>query len=230
MTAEQQNKLAMYLTVKGTCDPAQAIWSALPAFATNYTLFKGKAALIQQLAAAQAADLTGASRNKAGIQEILADSTLLVAGALTAYATVQNDQTLQARVDFTRRQFLKQRDVEMAGTAGMVHAEATSRLAALADYGLTTPLLEAFEEDIDTYSAIAEAPRTGIAGRKTITSQLAQEFSRSDILLRDILDRLILQFKAAHPAFVSDYSNARIIVDRPGGYADEEPAPATPQP
>jgi hypothetical protein len=228
MNADQQNKLAMYLAVKAICDAAQAIWTPLAAFATHYTAFLAKTGLIQQLAAAQAADRTGAARDKAGIQETLADAVLTIGGALTAYATVKGDQTLKEKVDLSRYAFLRQRDVEMAGTADLIHSEASSRLALLAPYGVTQLLLDDLDDKIDAYSAIAEAPRAGIAGRKTLTTQLEQEFRKADVILRDILDRLALQFKTTAPTFHSDYTNARIIIDRPGGLPDPQPAPPNP--
>lgn len=230
MNAPQENKLSMYLTVKTVCDGAAAVWTPIPAFATNYATFIAQVRLIQQLAAAQASDRSGATRNKSDITETLADSVLAVAGALTAFATVQNDETLKSRVDFPRSSFLGLRDVEMAGTAELVLAEATSRLPLLADYGLTAAKLATFEDQIDAYAAIAEAPRSGIAGRKTITAQIAEEFQKADAVLKDVLDRLLQQFKTSNPSFYNDYTNARTIVDRPGGLGSEEVPANTPAP
>ncbi len=228
MNAIQENKLAMYLAVKTVCDANTAVWTPLAAFATNYAAWLAKVDLIRQLAAAQVADLTGAARDKAGIQQTLADATLVIAGALSAYAAVTTDQTLKAKIGFSRSTFLKQRDVEMTGTAELVHTEATARLAALADYGITTAKLDAFADQIDTYAAIAEAPRAGIAGRKTLTGQIVEEFRKADLILNDILDPLLQGFKTTHATFYSDYTNARIIIDRPGGLPAPAPQPPAP--
>ncbi|HEY5892179.1 MAG TPA: hypothetical protein VIT91_03015 [Chthoniobacterales bacterium] len=102
-------------------------------------------------------------------------------------------------MNFSRSTFLNQRDVEMEGAAERIHSEATTRLASLADYGVTAAALEELEDDIDAYAAIAESPRIGIAGRKTITNQLAEEFRKAESILKDILDRLALQFKTTNP-------------------------------
>lgn len=100
---------------------------------------------------------------------------------------------------------------------------------ALADYGLNAAKLSAFENRIDTYASIAEAPRSSIAARKTLTAQIAEEVEKTDDLLKSVLDRLLQQFKTTHPNFFRDYFNARIIVDRPGGLsAAEVPAPTPP--
>lgn len=232
MNAPQENKLSMYLTVKAVCAPApiQTIWSPLTAFADNYAAFLLKIGLIQQLAAAQTADRTGASRDKAGIMESLADALMAVAGALTAYATVGNDQTLAAKVDFSRSTFLRLRDSEISGTAKMIHTEATGRLAALAPYGVTAPMLDGLQDEIDTYEIIVEAPRASVVGRKTVTTQIAEEFRKTDLLLENVLDRLMQQFKTTQPGFYRDYFNARIIIDRPGGLGREEQPPQPPTP
>ena len=42
------------------------------------------------------------------------------------------------------------------------------------------------------------------------------------------MDPLIPKFAAASPAFVSDYNNARIIVDSAAGKAKPKPTPPTP--
>lgn len=217
----------MYLTVKSVCDGAAAIWSPLRAFASSYEAFLAQIELLQQYAAAQNADRTGVARNKTGIANVLADGVMAVAGALTAYATLQKDEALKGKVDFSRSSFLALRDVEIAGAAEAVLAEATSRLTALADYGLTAEKLATFDDQIEAYAAISEAPRAAIAGRKTITAQIAEKFEKSDELLKDVLDRLLQQFKASDATFYSDYMNARTIVDRPGGLGgDEEATPA----
>ena len=46
-----------------------------------------------------------------------------------------------------------------------------------------------------------------------MTQELSDEFDAADETLSEILDGLIGQFQAANAKFVSDYNNARIIVD-----------------
>jgi hypothetical protein len=74
---------------------------------------------------------------------------------------------------------------------------------------------------------------TGIAqdkkASKAATQQLSDEFDAADETLSEILDGLIGQFAATNAKFVSDYNNARIIVDTSASHASPTP-PATPHP
>ena len=63
-----------------------------------------------------------------------------------------------------------------------------------------------------------------------MTQALSDEFDAADETLSEILDGLIGQFQASHAKFVSDYNNARTIVDASASHASPNqptPAPAT---
>jgi len=70
------------------------------------------------------------------------------------------------------------------------------------------------------------------AAGATVTKQLSDEFDAADETLSEILDGLIGQFQSTNAKFVSDYNNARIIVDTSASQASSnQPTPAaTPKP
>ncbi len=83
---------------------------------------------------------------------------------------------------------------------------------------------------IDGFKAIVSKPRDNIVAGATVTQELSDEFDAADETLDEILDGLIVQFKDANAKFVSDYNNARIIVDASASHASPNrptPAPAT---
>ena len=52
---------------------------------------------------------------------------------------------------------------------------------------------------------------------------------RADGILNNGLDNLMLRFEETQPDFFRDYTNARIIIDRPGGHGNSNPpTPPTP--
>ena len=83
---------------------------------------------------------------------------------------------------------------------------------------------------IATYNLLISKPRDTRAQGKTITGNLQTEFDAADVDL-GIMDDLTGQITNAK--FVSDYNNARIIVDTSASHASPTPpapSPAPPQP
>jgi hypothetical protein len=64
MTTKQQNKLAMYLVIKGVLDSNNSVWQSLQAFADGYTDFTGHVIQIQTLELSQVTDSTGIAQDK----------------------------------------------------------------------------------------------------------------------------------------------------------------------
>jgi hypothetical protein len=57
-----------------------------------------------------------------------------------------------------------------------------------------------------------------------------REFDAADMVLKDQMDNLVPQFKSANAAFVTDYQNARIIVDAAAGRTSKPTPPTPPSP
>ena len=80
------------------------------------------------------------------------------------------------------------------------------------------------------YNLLISKPRDTRAAGKTVTGNLQTEFDAADVDL-GIMDDLTGQITNA--AFVSNYENARIIVDAAASHASPTPPtppPATPHP
>ena len=101
-----------------------------------------------------------------------------------------------------------------------------------AAYGVTAAKLTALQAAITAFSGIIQKPRQTSASGKTVTQQLSDAFDAADVALNEELDNLVGQFQAANAKFVSDYTNARIIVDAAASHASPTPPtpPATPHP
>jgi len=95
--------------------------------------------------------------------------------------------------------------------------------------------LTALQAAINAFKDIASKPRDNIVTGKTVTQELSDEFDAADVTLSEILDGLVVQFQDTNAKFVSDYQNARIIVDSSASHASPNqptpaPTPATPKP
>ena len=229
MNAKQENKLSMYLAVNAVCDRNKSTWQALQAFGDAYADFGTHVQNIQNIAQSQAADSSGLSADKQQLRGQMADATVEIANAVYAYARKARNNDLAAKVNVNRSGILGGRDTAAADLARSIHAAASANLANLGPYGVTDAKLTALKSAIDAYAGSIARPRDARASSATATSQLASEFDAADTVLGDQMDTLVLQFKSANPAFVTDYSNARVIVESAGkSKATPPPTPAPP--
>jgi hypothetical protein len=107
---------------------------------------------------------------------------------------------------------------------------ANTNLANLANYGVTVAKLTALTNAIAAYNLLISKPRDTRAAGKTVTTNLQAEFDAADEDLT-VMDDLTGQITNA--TFVSNYENARIIVDTTASHASPTPTPpppATPHP
>ena len=231
MTAKQENKLSMFLAVQVVCDRNATIIATLTAFADGYTEFGTHVANISTLAQNQSVNSTGLAADKKQLRKAMAEAAATVALAVHSYAKKAKNNDLATRSNLPASKMTGGRDTQAADIARNIHADATANLANLADYGVTAPTLTALLAKITAYAASLSKPRDAIASGSTATTQLAAEFAAATAALHAQMDPFLPQFATAHPTFVADYKNARIIVDSGGGKAKPTPPPPpTPPP
>ena len=230
MNTKQQNKLAMYLAVKGVLDSNNAVWQSLQAFADGYTDFTSHVARIQTLELSQVTDSTGIAQDKKASKAAMATAAQQISAAVHAYAVKNKNNTLANETDFTVSDLTGERDADAIKDCQNIHDLANTNIASLAAYGITAAKLTALQANIDGFKAIVSKPRDNIVAGATVTQALSDEFDAADETLSEILDGLIVQFQATNAKFVSDYNNARTIVDTSASHASPNqptPAPAT---
>ncbi len=233
MTTKQQNKLAMYLAVKSLLDANNSIWQSLLAFADGYTDFSGHVTQIQTLELSQVTDSTGIAQDKKASKAAMATAAQQISAAVHAYAVKTKNNTLANETHFAVSDLTGERDADAIKDCQNVHDLANTNLASLAAYGITAAKLTALQANIDGFKAIVSKPRDNIVAGATVTQQLSDEFDAADETLSEILDGLIGQFAATNAKFVSDYNNARTIIDASASHASPNqptpaPTPATP--
>ena len=210
MTTKQQNKLAMYLATKSVLDANNAVWQSLQAFADGYTDFTSHVARIQTLELSQVTDSTGIAQDKKASKAAMATAAQTISAAVHAYAVKNKNNTLANETDFTVSDLTGERDADAIKDCQNIHDLANTNIASLG-----------------RFKAIVSKPRDNIVAGATVTQQMSDEFDAADETLAEILDGLIGQFAATNAKFVSDYNNARIIVDTSASHASpNQPPPA----
>ena len=213
MNARQEAKLTMYRATEKHGDDNSTIIAAVPAFQTAFTNFKAKIAAIINTAQLKDTPLTGMVVDKSSFKQTLCEMTANIAGVIFAFASATNNQTLKQEVNFTLYKLLKTRDEQLAPRCQGIHARAIENKDALEDYGITNTKLTALQTAINNYAAETPKPRTALSQRKTLTANLRQLFKDTDAILTEQMDKLVSNFKAANPDFVTAYFSNRQIID-----------------
>ncbi len=228
MNKDQVAEINMFQTTALilTAPANKPITAGLPAFVRAMTGLEGSLNLLSALAQAQGNPLTGIAHDKDRLQLSLVTRTLIVAGAAGAYAFEKANLTLAAKFDVKEGELKNTKDSLLDKVAQGIHDEAEAMITAdpvkTAEYNLTATLLTDLQSAITAYGSTLGTPRAAIASRKAITEAIAAEIDRAKDNLTNVLDRLILQFEAGHPAFVSAYEAARKII-RTGTRTEPKP-------
>ena len=89
MTAGQEDRFSLFLTVEAACQRHQAVWDTdFPAFAQAFAKFQEHVAEIGRLAADQRSAIRGTTRQKVRTRRAMEDRARQLGGALAAWAEV----------------------------------------------------------------------------------------------------------------------------------------------
>ncbi|HRH50388.1 MAG TPA: carboxypeptidase regulatory-like domain-containing protein [Panacibacter sp.] len=220
MNAKLESKLDMYRATQTYCDNNMPIVSTVPAFATAFTAFKANVTAL--IANAQQEDQVtkGITTDKKVSKKTLAQLGADVAAPIFAYASSINDNTLKAQVNFSFSDLFKAKDELLPVRCQNIHDAGTAHLLALADFGITAPLLASLQTTIIAYKLKVPTPRNAAADKITIRLNQKNLFTATDLILKEQMDKTLAGFKAANPDFVNTYKANRVIID-PGKVTTE---------
>jgi hypothetical protein len=159
--------------------------------------------------------LSGASLEKAIALQTLGDLAHEIANAVRACAVASGNPDLLGQVGYGRADWSRGADKVIIGRAQNLHATAFSVLDSLAEYGVTAAKLATLQERIDGFRQVHPAPRQRVATSSAATKEIRDLLTEAGVLLKERIDRLMVQFKAAAPEFYNAYSTARAVVGPP---------------
>ena len=230
MTDKQENKRSMYLAVKETVDNFNTAWAGLPAFVTAYGLYTTRLTELNDVRLQQEKATEGVTKDKAEAKEDAIAKAIVVSSAVSAFASVTENETLRGIVDYSQTDMDRSRDTLLIDILRVIYNAANDNAAALVDYGIAATDFGEFEGLIDTYESVVQSPRTAIGEGAAATEYLVEVIAAIDNILKNQMDKLVEVLKNAEGEFYAKYEKARIIVDlRSGGPADTDPdaPPAT---
>lgn len=223
----------MLTSVSGVIAKHNGTWKDHGAFAEGVTEFTDTFPDIEEQTQTILGS-TGAGEAKKMAVEVLNIAVCEIMGAVVSYAGDITDAELAAKASFSETEVTKGKTSDVVARCRNIHAAATENLTALAKYGVTAAKLTALKKKIDAFDKLKVAPRDGVITRRA-AGDLQEQLVRSAVaILRNKLDRLVVQFKEANPTFYEEYYAARVIVDSRGGNSsntDVQPTPlVTPTP
>ena len=213
MNKKQEAKLNMYRATQSVCNGNSAVFSGNAAFTAAFDEFETQIGNIISTMQQDAAVITGIAADKNVSKEVLCEKAAEIASVISAYASTAGNNTLKMEVDFPVSRLMRLRDELTAPNCQNIHDKGAANLAALADYGITAPMLADLQDLIDRYSADTPKPRSAISSRKTTTANLAALFDQTDRILKERMDKIVVLFRSSQPVFVETYENARRIID-----------------
>ncbi|MBK7855358.1 MAG: hypothetical protein IPJ79_11025 [Bacteroidetes bacterium] len=116
-------------------------------------------------------------------------------------------------MSFTNSKLMRERDTKIKGAADLIAETAETLAVALVPFGITAAMVDALKALAEDYQRnFLSKPETAIKNRKTITEKtLPQLFLDADTILKDQLLKLVVQFNAVNPDFVSKFIYATFI-------------------
>lgn len=213
MTARQEAKLSMYNAVLTYTEANTTITATVPAFATAATSLRTVYNNIIAAAQQEAQAIAGVATNKSEARNILCIDAANIAAAVYAFAITEGDNELKEQVNYSVTKLLQTKDELLVPICNIIHQKATQFLASLTGYGITAIKLGNFQDLIDDYAAIIPAPRNAVSVRSAARTALSGFFKQSDLILKNQMDKLSLQFQTANPDFFNAYKSNRIIID-----------------
>jgi hypothetical protein len=213
MDSRQEAKLNMYHAVINQGNSNLVPIESVPAFDNVFTIFSTKVSSIVTTAQLEAQVITGVATDKKVMRETLCRQTADIAAAVYPYAVSTGNNTLKEQVAFSKSDLRNLRDDQLAPTCRNIHDLANANLVALADYGITAPMLASLNTLIGSYEAKVPTPRNAASLKKTYATNLKTLFKDCDSILKNQMDKLAVQTKTAFPDFYTTYKNNRIILD-----------------
>ena len=166
---------------------------------------------------------SGAAQAKRDALTDLGDCAFEIAGGVLAFADVNLNANLAARVQFSR-------STVTSGSANAVVARcqdivdaASENLKSLGGHGVTQAKLTTLKARLTAYDTLRTMPRQATAASATATSQLAKLLPQVGRLLDNRVDRLVWQVRASDPEFYEKYQVARSIVGASSPAQDTTP-------
>lgn len=203
----------MYQAVHKMLAANKSQWEAVQAIGTTIQAFE---ALLDEINACNL--ITGNNKKGETVQKKdlrmrIIERTMQVSSMLYALILQTNETYTGAKLDYTKTNLVKMRDMHLMVICETIIAQATAHLALLATADITAADIQSLSADIRTFAGLLPRQRLSVTGRKVTNENLKNLFAQADALLKNQLDRFMLRYKQTQPEFYSAYKNSRHVIN-----------------
>lgn len=166
------------------------------------------------------------SGKKKTTRESLVATAEHIADGLLAIATENSDTALKAKAIIRNWELKAMRDNDFVHKLLELHDTALPYAEALLQQGVKPAELQELHDATMEYHTLIPGNQTQQKAGSALTTQIKDKINEGKTLLSDTIDLLMKPFKTINPAFYTDYSNARRIIERAATHsspADNKP-------
>ena len=217
MRSSLLRKLRMYINVQAVLLFRKNVWETSVAFTTEVDDLDDHIKNINAKNQQQKGTESISKAKKQGFENMI-DTTLVICGAGTAYASRIKDDGLKATFDYSESDLKKGNEKNVLDRCVIIGRNAEPLLDKLVPQYMPAEQLTVQTESIAVYAALLNAPREVRTADKSIKEEMQVLFDECDTLLNERLDGMMLAYKKTNPDFYTEYINARYI----GGWSKKK--------
>ncbi|MGL1885083.1 MAG: hypothetical protein OCD76_01115 [Reichenbachiella sp.] len=207
------NRYQMLVSTQNYLDSNNNTWSAIPIMNTFKSLLDELIQATKEQLTTSGNTTKGLTMDKSVLKEQISIKVSVLSGALSAFAMVTDNQELNQNAYLTKTEVLRLRDIELPDRLGGLLALLSTHLPALADYGVTEPQLNDLSTSLDDFRDMIGQPRLKGTTANLAKIAMSQLVDETATLLKDKMDKVMLQYQWSNPSFYEGYKRARTIVD-----------------
>lgn len=173
-----------------------------------------KLVLIDQLAQIANGTTKGVTLDTNAIRKAMTEIALKCCNALIAYAASVHNNTLLAKVNYTKSDFKAMKKDEVDDTCQTIHDEANLNIAAAGGFGYLATDVTDLATAIGLYRTAMQNPRQAIIS-KTLAIEQINSITR-DIIDNGFklgMDKMVNTLAPTNPVFVSGYYHSREVIN-----------------
>ncbi len=211
MKLGQTNHLNMMEAVQQAFIDNTAFWTPNIAIGNAVADFTSCINSINTLSMVQQTSTTGVTQTKTDAKEAMADMAADIASAGRGYAHDTNNTNLFNLMSITKSDIIGTPDNDADDKAMGIYSALNPLIANLGNYGPTVQLMGILLGKINVFSSFLGVPQDTATTTVIATASLTQLFANADIILKNRLDNLMVQFKTSNPEFYNRYNQNRAI-------------------
>ena len=205
----QENHLSMFKTVDIATENHATVIDAILPLKSARTELKQIIVNLGNAVQKQSTNISGYTEEKKQRRQKMTDQTFVVGQLVSAFAIAKNLKALDAEVNYPASTLNRMQDDEVGEICNKVYLKAKEHLADLADYGITTAVLNELKELIDNYNSKTQLNKVTLEQKSEQTKIIAQLIKEGKALLTNSFDKLMLILRNTNPEAYNTYVAAR---------------------